>query len=132
MRAEDAGFKAAVDTYTHQVDAFRYLVEAYAAKLEAYKTLVAGPPPPPPDPSWPIEQQEAHKALFAPPTLKFRRYNPDWTTEFPAPEVPDLIPLSSGWSAMESPSLSPVQSPSPAKPLPLRRWRDRLRSFLRR
>ena len=46
---------AAVDQYSHTLDASRYGIVSAAAKAA----------PPAPDPSWPAGVQEAHKALYA-------------------------------------------------------------------
>ena len=48
-------YAAAVDQYSHTLDASRYGIMSAAAKAA----------PPAPDPSWPAEVQEAHKALYA-------------------------------------------------------------------
>ena len=85
MRYETDGSRvtATVDQYRKAIAAFKARIDAFGASVDQfnlytdallYALMSGSPPPPEPDPSWPQEVQDAHRALFAPPPRKFRRY----------------------------------------------------------
>lgn len=62
----------------HQMDAMRYLmdqmvVKELASEEEQVKAALVKAGVPLPDPSWPIEQQQAHIALHLPPDFKLQK-----------------------------------------------------------
>jgi hypothetical protein len=87
---------------------------------------------PPLDPNLPPEMQAAHDALFEPP-VRWGSRNYGGTNVYysgaPGDAMPGPMVLTEEILVGMPP---PAAAPTPATPSPAPRWRDRLRSFLRR
>lgn len=145
-------FDEATTMHDHQMDALRYMMEQFGASTEKYRReLVATQ-----HPDWTAEMIDAHMALTAAPRKPAYLVNKDVLTlvnpmvdlrpggfliysgnpgeggKLLAEASMDPLALTDGQELKVEWKLDAAAQPTPAAPSPVPRWRDRLRSWLRR